>query len=90
MGFNWVFFISVAWPTYFGILDFVNLAHGSIYMLGAFICASLYALDSYLFAVILSLPVIDNWIRLKFSWHAHFMRGPSGSCTRNIWCNFSD
>jgi len=54
-----LFLVASGLTLIFGILDFVNLAHGSIYMLGAFICASLtYALDSYLFAVILSLPII--------------------------------
>ena len=54
-----LFLVASGLTLIFGILDFVNLAHGSIYMLGAFICASLtYALDSYLLAVILSLPII--------------------------------
>ena len=54
-----LFLVASGLTLVFGILDFVNLAHGSIYMLGAFVCASLtYALDSYLLAVILALPII--------------------------------
>ncbi len=41
----------------FGIMDFVNLAHGSLYMIGAFICASLtFWTGSFLLAVVLALP----------------------------------
>ena len=54
-----LFLVASGLTLVFGILDFVNLAHGSIYMLGAFICASLtYVLESYLLAVVLSLPII--------------------------------
>ena len=54
-----LFLVASGLTLVFGILDFVNLAHGSIYMLGAFICASLtYVLESYLLAVLLSLPII--------------------------------
>jgi branched-chain amino acid transport system permease protein len=42
----------------FGIMDFVNLAHGSLYMVGAYFCASLtFALNSFLLAVALSAPL---------------------------------
>jgi branched-chain amino acid transport system permease protein len=41
----------------FGIMDFINLAHGAFYMLGAFICATLAIwLDSFLIAVLLAVP----------------------------------
>ncbi len=36
-----LFLVASGLTLVFGILDFVNLAHGSLYMLGAFICASL-------------------------------------------------
>jgi branched-chain amino acid transport system permease protein len=40
-------------------MDFVNLAHGSLYMLGAFIAATLTrALDSFVLGVLLALPVM--------------------------------
>ena len=36
-----LFLVASGLTLVFGILDFVNLAHGSLYMLGAYICASL-------------------------------------------------
>jgi len=43
----------------FGIMDFVNLAHGSLYMLGAFFCASLTLLTgSFILGVLLALPIV--------------------------------
>jgi branched-chain amino acid transport system permease protein len=43
----------------FGIMDFVNLAHGSFYMIGAFICASLtFATGSFIWGVLLAIPLI--------------------------------
>ena len=42
----------------FGIMDFVNLAHGSLYMIGAFICASLtFLTGSFLWGVLLAIPL---------------------------------
>ncbi|MEM9851893.1 MAG: branched-chain amino acid ABC transporter permease, partial [Pseudomonadota bacterium] len=53
-----LFLVASGLTLVFGILDFVNLAHGSLYMLGAFICASLtFLLGNFLLAVILALPV---------------------------------
>ena len=34
-----LFLLSAGLTLTFGIMDFVNLAHGSLYMLGAFFCA---------------------------------------------------
>ncbi|MEO1610245.1 MAG: branched-chain amino acid ABC transporter permease, partial [Pseudomonadota bacterium] len=43
----------------FGIMDFVNLAHGSLYMLGAFFCASLTLwTGSFIWGIVLALPVM--------------------------------
>ncbi len=43
----------------FGIMNFVNLAHGSLYMLGAFFCASLTLwTGSFLAGVLLALPAM--------------------------------
>jgi branched-chain amino acid transport system permease protein len=43
----------------FGIMDFVNLAHGAFYMVGAFICASLtFATGSFIWGVLLAIPLI--------------------------------
>ncbi len=42
----------------FGIMDFVNLAHGSLYMIGAFLCATLtFWTGSFVWGVLLALPL---------------------------------
>lgn len=51
-----LFLVASGLTLVFGILDFVNLAHGSLYMLGAFICASLtFLVGNFLWAVLLAL-----------------------------------
>ncbi|MBS8226468.1 branched-chain amino acid ABC transporter permease [Vannielia litorea] len=53
-----LFLVASGLTLVFGILDFVNLAHASLYMLGAFICASLtYAVGNFFLAVLIALPV---------------------------------
>lgn len=53
-----LFLVASGLTLVFGILDFVNLAHGALYMLGAFICASLtFALGNFLLAVLVALPI---------------------------------
>lgn len=53
-----LFLVSSGLTLVFGILDFVNLAHGALYMLGAFICASLtFAFGSFFLAVLVALPI---------------------------------
>ncbi|WP_238365933.1 branched-chain amino acid ABC transporter permease [Mesobacterium pallidum] len=53
-----LFLVASGLTLVFGILDFVNLAHGSLYMLGAFICATLtFALGNFLWAVLVALPI---------------------------------
>ncbi len=53
-----LFLLSAGLTLTFGIMDFVNLAHGSLYMLGAFICASLTQLTgSFVIAALLALPL---------------------------------
>ena len=53
-----LFMLAAGLTLVFGIMDFVNLAHGSLYMVGAYFCASLtFALDSFLLAVALSVPL---------------------------------
>lgn len=50
-----LFLLSVGLSVIFGLMNFVNLAHGSLYALGAFIGYSLAVhLDSYLLAFILA------------------------------------
>ena len=54
-----LFLVASGLTLVFGILDFVNLAHGAVYMLGAFICASLtFLTGSFVLAVILALPIV--------------------------------
>ncbi len=52
-----LFLVAAGLTLVFGILDFVNLAHGALYMIGAFFCAwlTLY-LDSFALAILISLP----------------------------------
>ena len=53
-----LFLVASGLTLVFGILDFVNLAHASLYMLGAFICASFTLwLGNFLLGVLLALPV---------------------------------
>ena len=53
-----LFLVASGLTLVFGILDFVNLAHASLYMLGAFICASLTLWTGhFLLGVLLALPV---------------------------------
>ncbi|MBX2838641.1 MAG: branched-chain amino acid ABC transporter permease [Gammaproteobacteria bacterium] len=64
-----LFLVASGLTLVFGILDFVNLAHASLYMLGAFICASLtYYLGNFLIAVIVALPItaVIGWIVERF------------------------
>ena len=50
-----LFLLSVGLTVIFGLMNFVNLAHGSLYALGAFIGYSIAVrLDSYLAAFILA------------------------------------
>ena len=52
-----LFLLASGLTLIFGIMDFVNLAHGSLYMVGAYFCATLTdAMDSFLLAVALALP----------------------------------
>ncbi|HCL95264.1 MAG TPA: branched-chain amino acid ABC transporter permease [Gammaproteobacteria bacterium] len=53
-----LFLLAAGLTLVFGIMDFINLAHGAFYMLGAFICATLALwLDSFLLAVLLAVPI---------------------------------
>ena len=53
-----LFLLAAGLTLVFGIMDFVNLAHGSLYMVGAYVCATLtYALDSFLLAIAVSVPL---------------------------------
>jgi branched-chain amino acid transport system permease protein len=53
-----LFMVAAGLTLVFGILDFVNLAHASLYMVGAMICASLsFVVGGFLPALILALPL---------------------------------
>ena len=52
-----LFLLAAGLTLVFGIMDFVNLAHGSLYMMGAFFCADLsLRTDSFLAGVLLAIP----------------------------------
>ncbi len=52
-----LFLLASGLTLIFGIMDFVNLAHGSLYMVGAFFCATLTEwTDSFVIGVLLALP----------------------------------
>ena len=60
-----LFLVASGLTLVFGILDFVNLAHGALYMLGAFFCATLtFALGNFLLAVFVSIPIMAavGWV----------------------------
>jgi len=52
-----LFLLAAGLTLVFGIMDMINLAHGSLYMLGAFIAASLVqATGSFVLGVLLAVP----------------------------------
>lgn len=52
-----LFLLAAGLTLVFGIMDLVNLAHGSLYMVGAFFCAQFWDwTDSFILAIALSLP----------------------------------
>lgn len=54
-----LFLVASGLTLVFGIMDFINLAHGSMYMIGAFVCAALTLwLGSFLLAVLIAIPVV--------------------------------
>ena len=53
-----LFLLAAGLTLVFGIMDFVNLAHGSLYMVGAYFCATFTALlDSFLLGVLIAIPL---------------------------------
>ena len=53
-----LFLLAAGLSLTFGIMDLVNLAHGSFYMVGAFLCATLtYWTGSYIWALLLAVPL---------------------------------
>ena len=52
-----LFLLAAGLTLVFGIMDCVNLAHGSLYMAGAFVCATVtLATDSFLLGILVALP----------------------------------
>ena len=52
-----LFLLAAGLTLVFGIMDCVNLAHGSLYMTGAYVCATVtLATDSFLLGVIVAIP----------------------------------
>ena len=52
-----LFLLAAGLTLVFGIMDMINLAHGSIYMIGAFLAASLVqATGSFVLGVLLAIP----------------------------------
>ena len=53
-----MFLLAAGLTLTFGIMDLVNLAHGSLYMMGAYIAWTLIGLtDSFVLGALLALPV---------------------------------
>ncbi len=54
-----LFLLASGLTLIFGIMDFINLSHGSFYMLGAFVCATLVEVTgSFLAAVVMAVIVV--------------------------------
>ncbi len=54
-----LFLLAAGLTLVFGIMDMINLAHGSLYMLGAYIAATVAAATgSYLLALLVALPAV--------------------------------
>lgn len=52
-----LFLMSAGLTLVFGVMNFVNLAHGSLYMMGAYLAAAMLgAFDSFLLALLLAVP----------------------------------
>ncbi len=52
-----LFLLAAGLTLVFGIMDFVNLAHGSFYMLGAFLFAAIFNwTDSFVLGIVLGIP----------------------------------
>lgn len=53
-----LFLVAAGLTLVFGIMDFINLAHGSFYMVGAFLCGTVTALtDSFLLGILIGAPL---------------------------------
>jgi branched-chain amino acid transport system permease protein len=74
-----LFLLSAGLTLVFGIMNFVNLAHGSLYMMGAYFAASAYSWSgSFLVAALIGVPatlvlglVIERIVLVKLYQRAH-------------------
>lgn len=54
-----LFLLAAGLSLVFGIMDFINLAHGVFYMLGAYACATIaIATDSFVLGFVIAIPVV--------------------------------
>ncbi len=78
-----LFLLAAGLTLIFGIMDFVNLAHGSLYMVGAYFAATFSRmLGSFVLGVLLALPaaaVIAVWSRHL---HGGFIRSVAAKPAR--------
>jgi branched-chain amino acid transport system permease protein len=74
-----LFLLSAGLTLVFGIMNFVNLAHGSLYMMGAYFAASAYSWSgSFLVAALIGIPAtlilglaIERIVLVKLYQRAH-------------------
>src|SRR5256714_14190528 len=82
-----LFLLAAGLTLIFGIMDLVNLAHGSLYMIGAYFAATFAALTgSFVLAAVLAVAAtlivgIAVW---GCSLRARSWRGPRSSCARRL------
>src|SRR5882672_4689192 len=69
-----LFLIAAGLTLVFGVMDFINLAHGVQYMLGAYLAVMFYALTGhFLSALLLALAVaLAFWLVVEFAVLRHF------------------
>src|SRR6201986_2750144 len=63
-----LFLIAAGLPLVFGVMDFINLAHGVQYMLGAYFAVTFYTLTgNFLAALVLALAAaLESGLLLEF------------------------
>ena len=63
-----LFLLAAGLTLVFGIMDMINLAHGSMYMVGAFVAAWLVELTgSFLLGVVLAVPLTAHGCAAAFA-----------------------
>jgi len=79
-----LFLVAAGLTLVFGVMDFINLAHGVQYMLGAYLAVAFYALTgSFLSALVLALAAaLAFGLVLEFAVFRHLYER-SGSCSNS-------